>query len=295
MSIPLPRFADQNFVPSPIQSSMVPTQQYPSSPDSHVSTVCVDLDAFSSECSRSSDCPESDRNLRLVSPGGIYRVSVNSGGSGDDGQTDVSLPLSQFQPLNHSSSSVDVSSDLQVVVESPSHYEVQAVPVIISAFVESVVQLSQMSALSSVQLSPNRVRKNDIYVTMNVFPVFQVSSEIDNYLPATSPVTLPVSGELPTSPATLFSDSLPPGATGLLDSLIGGPVMSRSLIEQATDLSRFLPPLIPLPDDLLLLPMLVPLRPSSSPERQSPVEPVTSVNSTPLMLIVCHRTPVVTR
>ena len=72
---------------------------------------------------------------------------------------------------------------------------------------------------------------------MDVFPVFQVSQEIDGYLP--------------TSPAILGQDSLPLGASGSLDSLIGGPVMTRSLIEQATDLSQLSPPLIPLPYDRL--------------------------------------------
>ena len=124
-----------------------------------------------------------------------------------------------------------------------------------------------------MQLSPKRVREDFSYDTMDVFPVFQVSPEIDGYLPATSPVTPPVSRELPTSPATLGSDSLLPEVTGSLDSLIGDPVMSRSLIEQATNLSRLSPPLIPLPDDLLLLPLPVPLRPQSSPGCQSPVEP----------------------
>ena len=46
VSILLPRFADKNFVPSPVQSLVVATQQYPSSPDSCASTACVDLDAF---------------------------------------------------------------------------------------------------------------------------------------------------------------------------------------------------------------------------------------------------------
>ena len=135
VSIPLPRFADKNFVPSPVRSSLVATQQYPSSPDTRISTICVDLDAFSSKCSRSSDCHPS------VSPVGIDRVSVSSVDSGDNGKTDVSPQLSRLQPLNRSHSPVDISSDSQVVVESPSHYEVPAVPVNISAFVESVVQL----------------------------------------------------------------------------------------------------------------------------------------------------------
>ena len=154
MLIPLPRFADNNFVPSPVRSALVATQQYPSSPDSRVSTACVDLDSLNSECSRSSDCHSS------VSPVGIDRVNVSSVDSGDNNQTELSLQLSRFQPLNRPRSPEDISSDSQVVVESPSHYEAAAVPVDISALIESVVKLSHISTLSSVQLSPNRVRED---------------------------------------------------------------------------------------------------------------------------------------
>ena len=45
----LPRFANNDFVQSRIQSIVVATQPYPSSPESCTSTVCVDLDAFLSE------------------------------------------------------------------------------------------------------------------------------------------------------------------------------------------------------------------------------------------------------
>ena len=51
VSIPLPRFADKNFMLSPVRSSLVATQQYPSSPDFRTSTICVELDVFSSESS----------------------------------------------------------------------------------------------------------------------------------------------------------------------------------------------------------------------------------------------------
>ena len=46
ISIPLPRFADKNFVTSHVRSSSMSTQQYPLSPESRVSTVCIDFDAF---------------------------------------------------------------------------------------------------------------------------------------------------------------------------------------------------------------------------------------------------------
>ena len=141
--------------------------------------------------------------------------------------------------------------------------------------IESVVQLSQISALSSVQLSPNRVREDYTYDIVDVFPVFQVSPDTAEYLPTTSPVTPPDSGSLPTSLIPPDPDSLPPGGTGSFDSLLGW----QSLIEQATDMSLLSPPLIPLPDDLLLLPMPVPMV-----VRQSPREPLTSVVSSPMDL-----------
>ena len=172
-------------------------------------------------------------------------MSVSSVNSGDNNQTDMTIKVSRFQPLNRPQSPVNISSDSQLVVESPSHYEAPAVPVNISALIESVVQLSPISALSSVQLSPNRVCEDYTYNTVDVFPVFQVSPDNAEYLPATSPVMPLDSGSLPTS---LDLESLPPGATGSFDSLLG----CQALIEQATDLSRLSPPLIPLQDDLLL-------------------------------------------
>ena len=44
-SVPVPKF--------PVRSSSVATQQYPSSPGSRVSTVCMNLDELHSDCSRS--------------------------------------------------------------------------------------------------------------------------------------------------------------------------------------------------------------------------------------------------
>ena len=43
-------------------------------------------------------------------------------------------------------------------------------------------------------------------------------------------------------------------------------------------------PLIPLPDEMLLLPIPIPMQPQSSPERQSPGESLSSVDSSPLDL-----------
>ena len=96
--------------------------------------------------------------------------------SDDGNQTDMVVEVSRIQPLNRPQTPA-VNSDLQLVVESPIHYEVPAVPINISALVESVVQLSQIYALSSVQMSPNRVCEDYTYDTMDVCPVFQVSPD----------------------------------------------------------------------------------------------------------------------
>ena len=162
-------------MPSTLQSILVATQPYPSSPESGASTVCVDLDPFASEGSRSSDrhspvslvekdrisvslatSGDGERFDMLVSLVEKDRVSVSSVNSGDDEQTDMSLEPSRFEPLNHPTSPVQ-SGASQVVVELPSHYEALTVPVDVSALLDSVAQMSQLSALSSVQLSPNRV------------------------------------------------------------------------------------------------------------------------------------------
>ena len=97
MTIPLPRFANKDFVPSPVRFALVATQPYPSSPKSHASTACV-------ECSRSSDGHIS------VSPVGIDRVSVSSVDSGDNEQTNMAMELSGFQPLNRPQTPVNIFS-----------------------------------------------------------------------------------------------------------------------------------------------------------------------------------------
>ena len=124
MSIPLPRFANKDFVPSPVRSALVATQPYPSSPESHASTACVDLYAFASECSRSSD------GHILVSPVGIDRVGVSSVDSGDN-ETDQ---------YGYGIESVSVAEPSSIAGKhfQPSHYEAPAVPVNILALIESL-------------------------------------------------------------------------------------------------------------------------------------------------------------
>ena len=102
---------------------MVATQAYPSSPESRTSTICVDLDAFASECSASIDGPIS------VSLVGCDYASISSVNSGDDISTTMDVHLCRFQPLSCPCSPVNVLGGSQIVVESPLHYEPPAVPV----------------------------------------------------------------------------------------------------------------------------------------------------------------------
>ena len=111
--------------------------------------------------------------------------------SGDGEPTDMVMEVSRIQPLNPPQS--PVTSTSQLVVELPSHYEAPALPINITTLVESVVHLSQIFALSSVPMSPNRVRAVYTFDTVAVFPVFQVSPDDVQYLSATSQVTPPAS------------------------------------------------------------------------------------------------------
>ena len=116
-----------------------------------------------------------------------------------------------------------------------------------------VAQLYQVYGLSSIQLSPNRGCEDYAYNILDVFPVFQVSPDAEGYFPDMSPVTPTDLRNLPKAPYTLAHGSLPPEATGSLDSFIGSPVTSMSLTEDAADLSLLPNPLILLLDEMLLL------------------------------------------
>ena len=105
------------------------------------------------------------------------------------------MEVSRIQPLNPPQA--PVTSTSQFVVESPSNYEAPALPIDITSLVESVVHLSQISVLSLVPMLPNWVREDYTFDTVDVFPVFQVSQNDTQYLPATSPVTPPASEMVP--------------------------------------------------------------------------------------------------
>ena len=99
----------------------------------------------------------------------------------------MSTITSRFSPLKPPVSPVYMESVDQVVAESPTSYDVPVVDLEISPLTDHFVPLhpreSQVSHVSSVQLSPNRVRLDFDYDTLYVFPVFPVSPRTKGYLP----------------------------------------------------------------------------------------------------------------
>ena len=95
----------------------------------------------------------------------------------------------------------------------------------------------------------------------------QVSQDNSRYLPDTSPITSPDSRIIPNE------------ATRLSDSIVRSPAMPLSIIDFAVDLTLLSEPLIPLSDELLLLPVPVPERQQPSPGVLPPMEPIVSVDT----------------
>ena len=159
---------------------------------------------------------------------------------------DMSTITSRFSPLNSPVSMVSVD---QVIVELPTPYDAPVVPLEISHLATLNPQESQVSRWSSAQLSPNRVREDFDFNTLDVLSVFMVSPRTDGYLPCVYPVSSPSS---PVSPAAPTVGSLLDEATGSFDSNIGSPATSLSITDLTANFHLLSEPLIPLPDAILL-------------------------------------------
>ena len=174
-------FADKNFVLSASQSIVVAPMENPASPPaSRTSSCSLDRDAISSGDSRSSDSA-----LRASPVSKVDTESAVMPTHSSVSDHDLVDELCQLQPLYVPA---PVSASVSVgVVESPSHYPVPAEPVV-------------LYAVSSAQVSPNRVREERASVTLDVFPVYEVSPDTSYYVPTTSTETPPFSeGSLPLS------------------------------------------------------------------------------------------------
>ena len=148
--------------------SMVASIHYPLSPESRSSTPCLDLATFDSECSGSAAIGS------LVSAVDVDRGVVDSPELGEV----VALGMStiRFLPLNPRQSPVSVLSVPQIVFESLTSYEALVGSKDVCPAADWVLlflpQESQVSQLSSVQLSPNRVREDYDFDTKDVFLVY---------------------------------------------------------------------------------------------------------------------------
>ena len=149
----------------------------PQSPASR--SLCLDLDAISS-----GDSEVGAGSALRASP--VAVILVHSSDSDPDSSDERSLSVSVF------------------VVESPSHYTTPDEPVM-------------LSATSSVLISPNRVLEDCVSVTLDAYPVFEVSPDTTGYVPATPPVP-------PPSPEVSFPPpaqaSFLPGAPVSVDGMI---------------------------------------------------------------------------
>ena len=131
------------------------------------------------------------------------------------------------------------------VVESPSHYPAPAEPV-------------ELSAVFSVLISPNRVRENCSSVSLDVYPVYEVSPDTMGYVPSTAP-----GGPTSSAVSLPLSQSLPPVA---VDGVIA---CDLNLLDPGTDLSLLAFLIFPLPAGMVQMPLLLSDQPSTSPERPS--------------------------
>ena len=131
--LPLPRFADKDFIPEMLQSMWVATQEYPASPPSLASqSLCLDLDAMSSEGAEGGRGGAPAVDTVVISDQERTVISIDSSDT-DPEEVDC---LFNFQ------SELVPPAVSEGVVESPSHYPIPVTPV-------------ELSAVSSVLISPS--------------------------------------------------------------------------------------------------------------------------------------------
>ena len=171
------------------------------------------------------------RCLRSMWTGGV----VDSPELGEVVASGMSTKTSRFSPLNPRLSPVSMIGVPQIVVESPTSYEV---PVD-----------SKDVCLTADRVVPNQVWADNDFDTMDVFPMYAVSPRNDGYFPHVSPISTPNALSKPVTPAT---GSLMNEVTGSFDSAVGSPVTSLSIADYTADLNLLLEPLIPLLEVLLL-------------------------------------------
>ena len=204
--------------------------------------MCLDLDAISSGDSEVSTGGARDVSPVVISDQELTVISVHSSDTDSDSSQEGCLSDSLREPVSPIPTHIPGQ-----VVESPSHYPALAEPV-------------ELSAVSSVLIYPNRVREDCSSVSLDAYPVNEVSPDTMGYVPSTAPggptssaVSLPLSDP----------ESLPPVA---VDGVIA---CDRNLLDPGTDFSLLAFPIFPMPAGTVLMPLLPSDQPSTSPERPS--------------------------
>ena len=209
-----PRFAAQDVAPDNLQSLSVTTQLYPSSSGRRPLTLIwqILIQSVPGLPCLTPRCPTLrrwcrwywwTRCLRMLWTGGGGGVVVSPELDAAVMDSDTCSIMSLFSPLNPLGSPVSMVNVDQVVVELlTSHsYDTPVVQLEISPIADHLATLNplewQVSRLSPVQLSPNRVCEDFDFNTLDVFPVFAVS---DGSLPCVSPVSSPSSLVWPAAP-----------------------------------------------------------------------------------------------
>ena len=130
----------------------------------------------------------------------------------------MSTTTSRFSPLSPRLSPVSMISVPQIVVDSPMLYEAPVDSKDVCPAADRVAPLlpheSQLSQLSSVQLSPNQVRADYDFDIMDVFPMYAVSPRNERYFPSVSPITTMNALSKPCSPVTPATSSRMDETTG---------------------------------------------------------------------------------
>ena len=133
------------------------------------------------------------------------------------------------------------------VLGSPLHYPTPATPV-------------ELSAVSSVLISPNRVRKDCSSGSLDADPVFEVSPDTAGLVHTT----------VPTAPEPCDVSLTPTGAESCLPLMLDGTMSyNLNLVDPGSDVSLVTIPIYPLPAGIVLMPGPPSDQPSSSPIRSS--------------------------
>ena len=161
--------------------------------------------------------------------------------------SDMSTIMSRFSPLKSPVSPIFMEGVDQVVIESPTPYDAPVADLDMASVTAQLetcnLQETQVSHLSSVQLSPNRVHEDLDLGTLDVFLCLwcpQKPTYISSFVLSSGPQVAPAVSHLLDE------------ATGSYHSTIGSPVTSLSMMDHASNLHLLSQPLIPFLDALFL-------------------------------------------